>query len=84
MRDFYDIYVLSEKYNAVLNADIFKKAYEATCRKRESLHLLDMKLKSWRLSQMTMWSITDGQIIKVSFHLQMKYLLMKPLHALGN
>lgn len=39
MRDFYDIYVLSEKYNAVLNADIFKKSYKATCRKRESLHL---------------------------------------------
>lgn len=45
MRDFYDIYVLSEKYNAVLNADIFKKAYEATCRKRESSHLFGHEIE---------------------------------------
>ena len=45
MRDFYDIYVLSEKYNAVLNTDIFKKAYKATCRKRESLHLFGHEIE---------------------------------------
>ena len=45
MRDFYDIYVLLEKYNAVINTDIFKKAYEATCRKRESLHLFGHEIK---------------------------------------
>lgn len=39
MRDYYDIYVLLEKYNDAIHVDIFKKAYETTCRKRESLHL---------------------------------------------
>lgn len=39
MRDFYDIYVLLEKYNVAISPDIFHKAYEATCRKRGTLYL---------------------------------------------
>lgn len=39
MRDFYDIYVLQEKYNSKIKTDIFQKAYEATCRKRGTLYL---------------------------------------------
>lgn len=39
MRDFYDIYVLQEKYNSKIKTDIFQKSYEATCRKRGTLYL---------------------------------------------
>lgn len=39
MRDFYDIYVLTQKYNKEIDVTIFKKAYDATCKKRESLYL---------------------------------------------
>lgn len=39
MRDFYDICVLVEMYDSKINAVNFKAAYEATCRKRGSLHL---------------------------------------------
>lgn len=45
MRDYYDIYVLLEKYNVAISAEIFKKAYEATCRKRESLHLFGHEIE---------------------------------------
>jgi predicted nucleotidyltransferase component of viral defense system len=40
MRDFYDICVLVEMYSKNVNVDDFKAAYEATCQKRESLHLI--------------------------------------------
>ena len=40
MRDFYDICVLVEIYENEIKADDFKVAYEVTCRKRESLHLI--------------------------------------------
>jgi predicted nucleotidyltransferase component of viral defense system len=40
MRDFYDICVLVEMYSKNINVDDFKAAYEATCQKRESLHLI--------------------------------------------
>lgn len=40
MRDFYDICVLVEMYAGEIKVDDFKAAYEATCRKRESLHLI--------------------------------------------
>lgn len=40
MRDFYDICVLVEMYAGEIKAEDFKAAYEATCRKRESLHLI--------------------------------------------
>lgn len=40
MRDFYDICVLVEMYAREIKAEDFKAAYEATCRKRESLHLI--------------------------------------------
>lgn len=39
MRDFYDICVLVEMYDSKINTVNFKAAYEATCRKRGSLHL---------------------------------------------
>ena len=38
MRDFYDICVLAEMYDSKINATNFKAAYEATCRKRGSVH----------------------------------------------
>lgn len=40
MRDFYDICVLVEMYVDEIKVDDFKAAYEATCRKRESLHII--------------------------------------------
>jgi predicted nucleotidyltransferase component of viral defense system len=40
MRDFYDICVLVEMYRKNVNVDDFKVAYKATCRKRESVHLI--------------------------------------------
>ncbi len=40
MRDFYDICVLVEMYVGEIKVEDFKAAYEATCRKRESLYLL--------------------------------------------
>ena len=40
MRDFYDICVLVEMYGGEINVKNFKLAYEATCRKRDTLHLL--------------------------------------------
>lgn len=40
MRDFYDICVLVEMYVDEINEEDFKAAYEATCRKRESLHIM--------------------------------------------
>lgn len=40
MRDFYDIYVLVEMYADEIKVGDFKAAYEATCRKRESLHII--------------------------------------------
>jgi len=40
MRDFYDICVLAEMYSDEIKADNFKAAYEATCRKRGSSHLI--------------------------------------------
>ncbi len=40
MRDFYDICVLAEMYVDEIIVDDFKAAYEATCRKRESLHII--------------------------------------------
>ena len=40
MRDFYDICVLVEMYVDEIKVDYFKAAYEATCRKRESLHII--------------------------------------------
>lgn len=45
MRDFYDIYVLQEKYNSKIKTDIFQKAYEATCRKRGTLYLFGNETK---------------------------------------
>ena len=39
MRDFYDICVLVETYIHKIKVDNFKAAYEATCKKRKSLHL---------------------------------------------
>jgi len=39
MRDFYDIYVLTQKYNKEIDVTTFKKAYDATCKKRESSYL---------------------------------------------
>ena len=40
MRDFYDICVLVEMYADEIKADDFRAAYEATCRKRETLHII--------------------------------------------
>lgn len=40
MRDFYDICVLVEMYAGEIKAEDFRAAYEATCRKRESLHIM--------------------------------------------
>jgi predicted nucleotidyltransferase component of viral defense system len=40
MRDFYDICVLVEMYRKNVNVDDFRAAYKATCRKRESVHLI--------------------------------------------
>lgn len=45
MRDFYDICVLVKTYGNEIKVDDFKAAYEATCRKRESLHLIDNEEK---------------------------------------
>jgi len=40
MRDFYDICVLVEMYAGEIKEEDFRAAYEATCRKRESLHIM--------------------------------------------
>ena len=40
MRDFYDICVLVEMYAGKIKVEDFRAAYEATCRKRESVHLI--------------------------------------------
>ena len=40
MRDFYDICMLVEVYAGEIKEEDFKAAYEATCRKRESLHIM--------------------------------------------
>ena len=39
MRDFYDICVLTDMYANEIDVDVFMAAYEATGKKRESLHL---------------------------------------------
>lgn len=46
MRDFYDICVLVEMYADKIKAEDFRAAYEATCRKRESLHIMGNEEKS--------------------------------------
>ena len=40
MRDFYDICVLVEMYAGKIKVEDFRAAYKATCRKRESVHLI--------------------------------------------
>ena len=40
MRDFYDICVLVEMYTGKIKVEDFRVAYEATCRKRASVHLI--------------------------------------------
>lgn len=39
MRDFYDIYALLLRYGKDIDKDIFKQAFEATCKKRNSTEL---------------------------------------------
>lgn len=39
MRDYYDIYMLHTRYAKQINAVILKRAFHATCEKRESLQL---------------------------------------------
>lgn len=39
MRDFYDVYTLMNKYNKKIKVNTFIAAYNATCKKRESLHI---------------------------------------------
>ena len=41
MRDFYDIYTLLLRYGESINGETLKKAFEATCRKRNSLRLIE-------------------------------------------
>ncbi len=41
MRDFYDIYTLSLQYGDSINSQTLKNAFEATCRKRGSLKLIE-------------------------------------------
>ena len=36
MRDFYDIYTLLLRYESAIDTDVFKQAFEATCKKRSS------------------------------------------------
>ena len=40
MRDFYDIHILLLRFNNKLNKKIFKEAFIATCKKRETTSLL--------------------------------------------
>lgn len=40
MRDYYDICVLMEMYKNEINEENFYKAYDAMCKKRETLHLI--------------------------------------------
>ena len=44
MRDFYDIYILMQKYSKEIKIEEFQKAYEATCKNRESLHLIENEI----------------------------------------
>lgn len=39
MRDFYDIYTLLLRYESDIDTDVFKQAFEATCKKRKSNEL---------------------------------------------
>ena len=41
MRDFYDIYTLLLRYESVIDKNVFKQAFEATCKKRNSSGLLE-------------------------------------------
>ena len=41
MRDFYDIYTLSLQYGDSINSQTLKNAFEATCRKRDSIKLIE-------------------------------------------
>ena len=44
MRDFYDIYSLLLRYESTIDTDVFKKAFEATCKKRSSDDLFEQGL----------------------------------------
>jgi hypothetical protein len=41
MRDFYDIYTLLLRYGKDIDKGIFKQAFEATCKKRNSTELAE-------------------------------------------
>ena len=41
MRDFYDIYVLLLRYEHDIDKNVFKQAFETTCKKRNSIELFE-------------------------------------------